>query len=118
MFKNNPFADYFPRVMARLIDQKLLYPDSEEVLGLEDTMDILYSSIFKEFNESLPKNISESNPFIGTNRRNLQRYYIDQLMNLTNKSKISGYDIPYDAKTLARHTLDKLTDDINNLSAA
>ena len=103
----------YPRVMARLIDQKLLYPDSEEVLGLEDTMDIIYSSIFKEFNESLPKNISESNPFIGTNRRNLQRYYIDQLMNLTNKSKISGYDIPYDAKTLARHTLDKLTDDIN-----
>ncbi len=103
----------YPRVMARLIDQKLLYPDSAEVLGLADTMDILYSSIFQEFNENLPKNISDTNPFIGTNRRNLQRYYIDQLMNLTNKTKKSGYEIPYDAKTLARHTLDKLADDIN-----
>ena len=34
-------------------------------------------------------------------------------MNLTNKSTKSGYEIPYDAKTLARHTLDRLVDDIN-----
>ena len=103
----------YPRVMARLIDQKLLYPDAEEVLGLADTMDILYSAIFQELHKSLPSEISDSKPFIGTNRRNLQRYYIDQIMNLTNKSTKSGYEIPYDAKTLARHTLDRLVDDIN-----
>lgn len=100
----------YPRVMARLIDQKLLYPDVPDVIGLDDMMEMLLKNIFSELEQKVTEDYDRKKPLIGANRRNLQRYFINQLMKLTNQSMNSDYEVPYDAKTLARHTLDSLTD--------
>lgn len=108
----------YPRVMSRLIDQKLLYSDAPDVIGLDDMMEILLKNIFSELEQDITDDYDRKKPLIGANRRNLQRYFISQLMNLTNKAMSSGYEVPYDAKTLARHTLDSLTDMIDEFKSS
>ncbi|MCO4784129.1 MAG: zinc-dependent metalloprotease [Candidatus Cloacimonetes bacterium] len=108
--QKSPLARLFsPRSLARIINQELLYKGEKDLLTLEDVFQSVLEGVFSEYYESMKNpNYKLSNEFVSSNKRNLQRYFIKRLMDICQDNKELGREIPYDAKTMARHTLKRI----------
>jgi len=100
-----------PRILGRIIDQAALYPDEENFFGLDEFFDSLVEGIFTEIFDDIPRP-KTGKLLISTTRRELQRYFLDQIFLLANRGKKGELKIPYDARSVARATLRRIEEGI------
>ncbi|PCJ17105.1 MAG: hypothetical protein COB02_14715 [Candidatus Cloacimonadota bacterium] len=98
-----------PRSLSRIINQELLYQDEKDLLTLEQVFQTIMKGVFSNYYDNLKKpHYTLPKEFVSSNKRNLQRFFVKKLMQICQDNKAYDREIPYDAKTMARHTLKRI----------
>lgn len=79
-----------PTRMRRLFDNEFRVPSDQDAITLAEVMDTLNKEVFSELSAAPGKKFTPRQPMISSLRRNLQRQYIDRLMDLTLPGAGSG----------------------------
>lgn len=79
-----------PTRMRRLFDNEFRVPGDQDAITLAEVMDTLNKEVFSELTGSVSKKFTARQPMVSSLRRNLQREYIDRLIDLTLPGAGSG----------------------------
>ncbi|HLU50388.1 MAG TPA: zinc-dependent metalloprotease, partial [Planctomycetota bacterium] len=72
-----------PRQLARIYDNELRVPQEHDALTLPEVMKSLYDAVWSELTKAPEREYSPREPFISSLKRNLQREYLERLIDLT-----------------------------------
>jgi hypothetical protein len=75
-----------PTTLRRIYDNEFLVPSDKDALTLAEVLDTLSKSVWNELEQPQEKQYTERQPMISSLRRNLQREYVDRLINLAKPS--------------------------------
>ena len=80
-----------PTVLKRIYDNEFRVPADKDALTLPEVMDAVTSAIFTEVKGGIAKgSYTPRQPLVSSLRRNLQREYVDRLIDLTMPGQLSG----------------------------
>jgi hypothetical protein len=79
-----------PTRMRRLFDNEFRVPGDQDTITLAEVMDTLTKEVFSELGSGPGKKYTARQPMVSSLRRNLQREYIDRLIDLTLPGAGSG----------------------------
>lgn len=103
----------YPTVLARVQDTELKFSKSEEAFTLPELFSGITDAVWEELERNVgEKQWSNSDAFISSFRRGLQREHVKQLINLVLEAD-SG--TPEDARSLAHHHLGQINGRIQRL---
>ena len=97
-----------PMVLQRVYDNESRIPANQDALTLAELMDTLTAAAFTEVNGTPDQKFTAREPMISSLRRNLQREYLDRLIDLSVAGK-DGNAAFRPISDLATHTLRKLS---------
>ena len=76
----------YPAVLRRIYDNEFLVPAGEDALTLPELLDTVSAAVWSELDREPGKKYTAREPMISSLRRNLQREYIELLIDLTKSS--------------------------------
>jgi hypothetical protein len=80
-----------PTTLKRVYDNEFRVPEDQDALTLPEVMDTVTGSIFTEVKGGMPSGtFTARKPLVSSLRRNLQREYVDRLIDLTMPGRMSG----------------------------
>lgn len=101
-----------PFTIARIHDNQVKFGEDEDVYSLYEHLNTLTGSIWSELDQK-DRESSEKKPFINSFRRNLQRSYLNMMLNLVLSQP--GRTTPADASAIARMCASRLSKKIGKL---
>lgn len=72
-----------PTTMNRIHDNEFRAMDDEDVLTIPEVLDTVHEAVWAEIYEDLDEEYDARNPYISSLRRNLQREYLDRLVEMS-----------------------------------
>jgi len=72
-----------PTTLSRVFDNEYTTPSDEDTVTLPELLDDIHQAIWSELKNPEEKNYSTRHPMISSLRRNLQREYLDRLIDLS-----------------------------------
>ncbi|MBK7403750.1 MAG: zinc-dependent metalloprotease [Phycisphaerales bacterium] len=97
-----------PMVLQRVYDNEARIPSDQDALTLAELLDTVTAAAFSEVSGTPDKKYTAREPMISSLRRNLQREYLDRLVDLSVAGK-DGNAAFRPISDLATHTLRKLS---------
>jgi hypothetical protein len=101
----------YPGTLRRIYNAEHMIDKKEDCLTLVEMFDTLEASIWSELAGTPSGEPSERNPFISSTRRNLQRFYLEELIDIALDPQSSW--IPGPVRTLARYHVKRLKETID-----
>ncbi len=103
-----------PTKLRRVYDNELLTPADQDALTLPELMDAVTNAVWSEINGKSKSSAKYSNrqPMISSLRRNLQREYLANLIDLSSQNGFSS--TPRAVQSLALESMHELQSDIDN----
>ena len=99
-----------PSTLRQVYDNELITPSNKDALTLPELLGTVKTEIFSELKQPAKGKFSARNPMISNLRRNLQREFIERLIDLTHGDSSSAAGKPI--STLARLELRKLSTEL------
>jgi hypothetical protein len=78
-----------PTTVRRVFDNELRVAADQDALTLPELLDTVDKNVWKELDNS-PSGVNNRKPYISSLRRNLQREYVDRLVDLTRPESFGG----------------------------
>jgi hypothetical protein len=100
-----------PFTLNRIYDMELRVPEGEETMTIAELFDTLTDSIWSELNGKSGGSYSRTKPCISSFRRNLQRSYLQLLIELT-VNDADSLGVPADVRSVVFLTLSDLSETI------
>jgi hypothetical protein len=94
----------YPSTLRRIYDNEFLVPADEDALTLAELMDTVCNAIWTELDQDAGMKYTDRKPFVSSLRRNLQREYLELLIDLTR----SDYSDTSAYKPIANLVFEKL----------
>lgn len=104
-----------PVTLQRVYDNEYRVPADEDALTLAELMDTVTAAVWTEVDGTPNKTYTDRQPMISSLRRNLQREYIDRLIDLSNAGDNGASAAFRPISDLATHTLRKLSERIGGV---
>ncbi len=95
------FDLFWPDTLRRILDAEKMVDKGEDAFTVAELFDTLEASVWKEL-AATPSDASARKPAISSTRRNLQRYYVEQMIDL---ALTESSWMPKTVNMLARHHL-------------
>ena len=105
-----------PVVLRRIYDIEQLVDGQQDCLTLVELFDTLENAIWSELADGPRNPSSERKPYISSIRRNLQRYYLEELTDIALEPNASW--MPSTVRTLARHHVKQLKKKVDEFLAS
>jgi hypothetical protein len=104
----------YPTTLRRIYDNEFLVPADEDALTLAELLDTITCEIWSELRQESGKKYTARKPFVSSLRRNLQREYLELMIDLT-RSDYMGTSAYKPIANLVTDKLRQLKDDIDNV---
>jgi len=103
----------YPTTLRRIYDNEFLVPADEDALTLAELLDTVTDEIWSELNQESGKKYTARKPFVSSLRRNLQREYLELVIDLT-RSDYMGTSAYKPIANLVTDKLRQIKDNIDN----
>ena len=103
----------YPTTLRRIYDNEFLVPADEDALTLAEMLDTVTDAIWSELDQETGKKYTARKPFVSSLRRNLQREYLELMIDLT-RSDYMGTSAYKPIANLAMDKLQQIKDDIDS----
>jgi hypothetical protein len=104
----------YPTTLRRIYDNEFLVPADEDALTLAELLDTITNEIWSELNQESGKKYTARSPMISSLRRNLQREYLELMIDLT-RSDYMGTSAYKPIANLVMDKLRQVKDNIDNV---
>jgi hypothetical protein len=104
----------YPTTLRRIYDNEFLLPADEDALTLAELLDTITNEIWSELNQESGKKYTARSPMISSLRRNLQREYLELMIDLT-RSDYMGTSAYKPIANLVMDKLRQVKDNIDNV---
>lgn len=103
----------YPTTLRRIYDNEFLVPADEDALTLAELLDTVTNEIWSELDQESGVKYTARKPFVSSLRRNLQREYLELMIDLT-KSDYMGTSAYKPIANLVMDKLRQIKEDIDN----
>lgn len=79
-----------PTRLKRVYDNEFAIPSDQDALTLPELLDTISAAVWKELDQTPSHEFTNRKPMISSLRRNLQREYVDRMIDLTLPGGVSG----------------------------